>query len=130
MSISCNSSTMTHRDMCDTFDDYLNYLIPDETQSTIVPSDWNATHDYIQGYFKVWHSYITPDAPRDPLKLAHQEILKEEQDKADHVIDVLPRYCRIMELRQEGINIRLFSDWYEVRDVLDALMGEVSKTLL
>ncbi|XP_058754857.1 uncharacterized protein LOC131628007 [Vicia villosa] len=39
---------MTHRDMDDMFDDYLNYLIQDEARSTIVPSEWNAADDYIQ----------------------------------------------------------------------------------
>lgn len=39
------------------------------------------------------------DALGDPMRPAHQEILEEEQTRADYVIDVFPRCRCIMEIR-------------------------------
>lgn len=43
---------------------------------------------------------------------------------ADHVIDVLPRYHRIMEIGQTSIDRGLFLNGTEVRDVVDAMATE------
>lgn len=47
---------------------------------------------------------MTPDALRDTPRPAHQEILEEEQTRAYHVVDMLSRCHRIVELGQTNID--------------------------
>lgn len=51
---------------------------------------------------------MTLDAPEDPPRLAHREILKEEEFRAYRVADVFPRYRCIMDLMQAGIDKGVF----------------------
>lgn len=48
------------------FDDYLNYLVPEEAQSTIDESDWSYVNEYIKCFFKVSNPYMVQTASRDP----------------------------------------------------------------
>lgn len=70
------------------------------------------------------HPYKVHNALGDPLRLTHYEILEKVHDWEDHVVDVLPRYRRIMETRQADIDRELFSNDSEARDVVDAMMEE------
>lgn len=56
------------------------------------------------------HLYIVPDGSKDLSKSAHQKILKEEQTIFDHVVDVMSKRCRIVEIGHASIDNRLFSD--------------------
>lgn len=40
----------------------------------------------------------------DPLKSTHQEILEEKQAREDHIVDVLPKCRRIMEIGHVDID--------------------------
>lgn len=62
------------------------------------------------------------DALGHPPISTYQDILEEEQAMANYVVDVLPRYCCIMEIGKVGIDKELFSDDSEVRDVLPAMI--------
>lgn len=72
---------------------------------------------------------MIPHALGDPCRPAHQEILEDEQTWEDHVVDVFPRCRPIMEIVHTSIDIRLFPDGPDVRDVLDALIREARETL-
>lgn len=61
------------------FDDYLSHLISDEAQSIMVESDWSYVDGYIMWFLKVSHLYMVQVALEDPLRLAHKEILGEEE---------------------------------------------------
>ena len=65
--------------------------------------------------FKASHPDMTLYAPGDPPRSAQREILKEEQTREDHVVDVLPRCPRIMDLMQACIYIRVFTEDSDVR---------------
>lgn len=67
---------------------------------------------------------MTLYASRDPVRPTHQEILEEEHTRADQVVDVFPRCCRIMEIRKTSLDRWLFPEDSEVGDVLDAMLGE------
>lgn len=71
--------TMIYRDVEAMYEYFLNHLI-----STF--------------YFRVSHPHMTLDAQGDPPKPTHQEILKEEHGRANHVVDVLHACRRIMDL--------------------------------
>lgn len=47
---------------------------------------------------------MTQDASKDPPRSTHQEILEEEQVRVNHVVDVLHKYRRIIDIMQAGIN--------------------------
>lgn len=66
----------------------------------------------------------------DPPRLAHQEILEEEQTHLEHTDDVLPMCSRIMEIAQTRIDEGIFPDGSGVRRVRDAIMAETQRTLL
>ncbi|CAI8615467.1 unnamed protein product [Vicia faba] len=112
------------RDMNALFDDYENHLVPDEAQSTIAPDDWSYADCYIIWFFRVSHPYLVQDAPGNPPRPSHQEILEKEQTQTDHATDVLPRCRRIMEIVQTSIDGSLFPDGSDVRVILDTIMAE------
>lgn len=60
---------------------------------------------------------------RRSTQINHQGILEEEA-RADHNVDVLPRFCRIIEIRHAGIERGVFPDGSEARDVIDVMMAE------
>lgn len=41
------------------------------------------------------------DAPGDPPRPSHHQILDGEQTRVDHAVDVLPKYRRMMEMRRQ-----------------------------
>lgn len=88
----------TRRDMDIMFDDYLNYMAPEEAQSTIVESDCNYVDGYIWWFFGVSHSYVIHDTPEDPSRSALWEIQEDEHVRTNHVVDVLPRCRHTLEI--------------------------------
>lgn len=66
---------MTRRDMDAIFDYYLNLLVPKKAHSTIAPSDWSYTYDYLWWFFRMSHPYMIQNAQGDPSRPAHLEIL-------------------------------------------------------
>ena len=72
---------------------------------------------------------MTLDVEGEPHRSAHQEILEEEQAKADHVIDVLPTCHRIMTLAQEVIDIGDFSEGTFGKIIVDVILTEARTTL-
>lgn len=121
---------MTHRDMDVMFDDYLSHLIPEEAQSTIAESNWSYVDEYIRWFFRVSHSYMVQYAPGDPSRPAHQEILEEEQTHLNCANDVFRRCHRIVEIAQTNVDIYIFLDGFEARELLDAIMTEARETLM
>lgn len=53
---------------------------------------------------------MTLDAEGDPPRSAHQDILEDEQTMADHVVDVLPIYHRIVAIKRADIKIGEFGN--------------------
>lgn len=53
---------------------------------------WTTAYGYIHQFYQVSHPYMAPDVVRAPLRLAHQEILKDKQSKDDHAQDLLSVY--------------------------------------
>lgn len=117
-------STLTRRVMDVMFDDYLNHLVSEEAQSTIAHNDWSYVDDYIWWFFSVSHPYMILDALGDPPRPAHQKILKEELIGEDHVIDMLPKYRRIMEIVHTDIDKGIFPNGSKVRDTIDSMLAE------
>lgn len=70
------------------------------------------------------------DAPGDPSRPTHQEIIEEEHTQLGHAHDVLPRCRCIVEIAQEAIDKCIFPDGSEVRHVLDAIMTDARETLM
>lgn len=87
------------------YDDYLNHLVLDDTQGTLAPSEWSCAYEVATLYFRLSHHYLTLDTPRVPPRPAHPKILKDEQVRDDHVVDVLHKYRCIMNLAHADINI-------------------------
>lgn len=79
--------TMRRKDMDDIFDDYVNHLVPDKALSTIVENNWSYVDSCIRWFFHVSHPYMIQDASGDPSRSTHQEILEENQARADHAHD-------------------------------------------
>lgn len=52
--------TTVHKDVDVLYDDFLNYLVPDETRYNIASSDCSCAFIYIQLYFRASHPYMTP----------------------------------------------------------------------
>lgn len=52
----------------------------------------------------------------------HQKILEEEYARASYVVDVLTRCRCIMDMEQASIDRRVFSEDFEARDILYAIM--------
>ena len=112
------------------FNDYLSHLVQEEAQSTINKSDWSYVNEYIRWFFKVSHPYMVQTSPEDPPRPSHQEKLEEEQTQLDNAHDVLLRCRRIMEIVQEDIDICIFPDGSDVRQVLYTIMTEARETLM
>src|SRR4051812_30734789 len=55
-------------------------------------------------FYRVSHPWLTPDAPRDPSRPAHEEIWENQQADDDHANDLLPLCQRIQMLGQEAID--------------------------
>ncbi|CAL5185273.1 unnamed protein product [Lathyrus oleraceus] len=70
---------LTRRQMDDMFDDYESHMVPEEARSIIVPSDLSYMDEHIRRFFRVSHLYMMQDAPRDPPRPTHQEILEEDR---------------------------------------------------
>lgn len=66
--------------------------------STLALNDCSFAYDYIKWYFRVLHFYMTPNAPEDPPRPTHKEILEEKLAMAYHIVDMLSKYQRIMDL--------------------------------
>lgn len=69
------------------------------------------------------------DAPGDPPRPTHKEILEKEYARTDHVIDVLPRCQCIVELGHASINKWVFSEGSKVKGILDTTMEEAQRKL-
>lgn len=112
------------------FDDYESHLVPKETHSIIVVNDWSHVEGYIGWFFGVSHSYMVHASPGDPSRPDHQEIQEEERAQLDYAEDVLLRCRRIVEVVQADIDICIFPDGSDVRQVLDAIMKETHGILM
>ncbi|XP_050877791.1 uncharacterized protein LOC127081590 [Lathyrus oleraceus] len=71
--------TMARRDVDVMYDDYLNHLVPDDTQGTLAPSDWSCAYEVTALNFRLSHHYLTLDVPGVPPRPAHPKILEDEQ---------------------------------------------------
>src|ERR1051325_6157071 len=85
----CAPPTVKMRDMDDLFDDFENHLVPEKARSTVTPDDWSYEYGYMIWFFRVSHPYMIEDAPGNPPRSVHQEILEEEQAMRGHDHDVL-----------------------------------------
>ena len=65
------------------FDDFENYLVPDKARNIVVPDDWSYVYGYMLWFFRISHPYLIREAPGDPPRTTHQEILEEEQAARD-----------------------------------------------
>lgn len=99
---------LTRRQIKGMFDDYESHLVPEEAQTTISESDWSNVKGYIIWFFGVSHPNMVHAAPGDPSRLAHQEILEEEQAQLDHIDDVFPMCHRIMKIVRADIDEDIF----------------------
>lgn len=84
---------MVRRDVDAMYGDVYNHLVPDEVQRVTTPHQWSSASSYIQWYFRVSHPCVTPMFMEIHVGSFHQEILKEKQVKADHVVYMLD-VCR------------------------------------
>ncbi|KAI5416015.1 uncharacterized protein LOC127073444 [Lathyrus oleraceus] len=123
-------STLTCRQIDDMFDDYDSLLIPKEAHNIIAVNDWSYVEGYIRWFSRVSNLYMVHAAPGDPHRSAHQEIPKEEKTQLNHVKDVFPRCCRIIEIAHACIDRAIFSDGSDLRQVLDAIMTKAYGTLI
>lgn len=85
-----------HRDDDQIFEALYNHLVLTHVCSVIAPQQWNEIYDYIQWFYRVSHSCMTPDVEGEQSKSAHQEVLEEERAREDHVVNVLPIFLHIV----------------------------------
>lgn len=115
--------------MDELFVDFENHLSPRKAKSTVATDDLRYEYGYMLWFFRVSHPYIIQDAPRNPPRPNHWDILEKERARADHATDVLLKSRCIMELAWDDIDRGLFLDGSDGRGVFDAIMAEAHEAL-
>lgn len=100
--------SIVRRHLDDILADYESHLVPEKYQSMSATSQWHYAESYMTWFYHVPHPVITLDAPRLPPRPAHEEILKNEQARDDHIVDVLSICQNIMWITYESIESGLF----------------------
>lgn len=64
------------------FEAFYDHLVPKDVWCVLASHPCSAIYNYIKFFYRVSHSYMTPDAKEDPPMPILQEILEEEQARA------------------------------------------------
>lgn len=111
------------------FVEYFDRLVLEDIRSVPSPHPWNTAFDYIELFFTVSHSYMTPNAEGEPPMQTHEEILEEEQAMTYIVIDVLPTCQCIVPIGWVGIKRGKFQEDNFGRANIETMIAEARNAL-
>ncbi|XP_058766846.1 uncharacterized protein LOC131640475 [Vicia villosa] len=98
------SDTVTRVVLTAIFEDWAHHLVPEEYRRMVATQSLHCVDGYVTWFYRVSHPLMTPDAPGDPSRAAHEEILENQQTEDDHVSDLLPVCQRIQMLGQDALD--------------------------
>ncbi|XP_058771909.1 protein MAIN-LIKE 1-like [Vicia villosa] len=87
--------TVTSREIAAIFEDWAHHLVLKEYRSMVATKRWHCVDGYVTWFYRVSHPLVTPDAPGDPPRPSHEEILENRQAEDDQATDILPVCQRI-----------------------------------
>ncbi|XP_058766868.1 uncharacterized protein LOC131640495 [Vicia villosa] len=66
------------------FVDWAHHLVTEEYRRLVATQSWHCVDGYMTWFYRVSHPLMTLEAPEDPPRLAHEEILENQQAEKDH----------------------------------------------
>lgn len=89
---------------------YFDHLVPEDVRCVSTHRPWNTVYDYIQWFYRVSYSFMTPSGEGDSTRPAHEEILEEEHARVNHVVDAFLIYHWIVAIGIDVIAMREFEE--------------------